>query len=157
MKMASKSKHWHKLTNGYWLKVLFIKLTGYYNLWAVDIAVGKTKRIVNDHYNKTKKSPKTLYNKSSNNKGGLEALKITLQDIQDFVKSLPGNNTILVNGSDEQRIHVYSRLLHHGFIQASYFVPEKVWHKDIYYFLEVKNGVDKNGGEKQKGRKRFSR
>lgn len=133
---------WHKLHNGYWLKVRFLKASKYFhnsgNLWFVDIAVGKSKRQVNDHYNTTQKSPKKLRNKSTNNKGGLEALRLTLQDIQEFIKILPSGSKLQIEGSDEQRRHVYSRLLRYGFIGASWYAPENHWHKQTYYWIEVK-------------------
>ena len=42
------------------------------NVWCVSIAVSKTRRRVNDHYCKTYNSPKTLFLKKSNVKGGIK-------------------------------------------------------------------------------------
>lgn len=135
-------KKWYKLKNGYWLKILLIKADPRYwgytdKTFFVDIAVGKTKRIVNNHYSKTCHSPKSLRNKSSNNKGGIEALLITLQYIQEIEQSLPKNSIIRIEGSNEQRINVYSRLKKYGFIEAFWNAPKCHWHKKKYYFKEI--------------------
>jgi hypothetical protein len=136
-----KSK-WVHLSNGYWLKIKVIKLWpcawGYDSkIHCIDIAVGKTRRIVNDHYSRRRRSPKSLYNKSSNNKGGLEALIKTMEFIQEYISIVPKGTTIRIEGSNEQRVKVYSRLLRYGFKTAFYYAPNCHWHKKQYYFKEI--------------------
>ena len=105
----------------------------------MDIAVAKTKRKCNDHYCKTNKSPKNLKNVSSNHKqNGIEALNVALRSLLRFETMLPEGVTIRIEGSDEQRRHVYSRLLRYGYIQASWFAPGKSWHGRAYYFKIIK-------------------
>jgi hypothetical protein len=108
MKDIYNKKIWHQLHNRYWLKVQFTRTNKYHKDYEVSIVVGKTRRIVNDHFMKTTKSPKVSINKSTNYNGGLEALRLTLQDIQDYAKILPQGYCILVQGSDQQRTNVYS-------------------------------------------------
>jgi hypothetical protein len=107
------------------------------NVFSISITIGKTKRIVNNHYNSTKKSPKSLFKKSSNNKGGIESLLVTLNYIFDFLKILPKGSIFFVEGSDDQRRHVYSRLLKYGFIEASWYDPKSWFHKNKLYFIET--------------------
>ena len=134
-------KEWHKLSNGYWLKIMFIftnfKKWGFNEkVWLIDIAVGKTRRKINDHYNSTKKSPKCLNKKSTNHKGGIESLLITLKSMQKFEKTLNKGDTIIIESTDEQRSRVYSRLLRYGFTYASWNDPGMPWHKLVFYFKE---------------------
>jgi hypothetical protein len=115
---------WHQLKNGYWLKINFYKASKYYfgvDTWLVDIAVAKTKRRVNDHYNRTRYSPKSLYHRSTNIKGGIESLLITLDALKRFESTLPKGSVIRVEGTDEQRTKVYSRLLTYGYTLATWW------------------------------------
>lgn len=134
-------KYWHQLKNGYWLKVVFFKspFKEYDDnkpTWLMDIAVAKTKRKINNHFNKTRRSPKCLLNKSTNNNGGIESLIVSLKILQEFEKTVKKGNRIRIEGCDEQRIKVYSRLLRYGFTQASWFELGKSWHGRVYYFKE---------------------
>jgi hypothetical protein len=135
-------KEWHQLSNGYWLKILYTyqhyQENHNYGVWLMDIVVAKTKRNCNDHYCKTKKSLKKLKNKSTNHKqNNVEALSISLKSLLQFEKTLPKGSSIRIEGSDNQRIHVYSRLLKYGYIQASWYAPGKWWHEKIYYIKTI--------------------
>lgn len=135
-------KQQYQLKNKYWLKVVFFKspFKKYDNnkiTWLMDIVVGKTKRQINDHFNSTRKSPKCLLNKSTNNKGGIESLLIALTCLKEFENTLPKGNIIRIEGCDEQRIKVYSRLLKYGFVQATWYEPKKSWHGKTYYLKEI--------------------
>lgn len=99
----------------------------------------KTKRMCNDHYCKTRKSPKKLHYKSTNHKqNGIEALTISLKSLLQFEKTLPVGSYIRIEGSDKQREHVYSRLLRYGYNQASWYVPNRWWNGKVYYFKTIK-------------------
>lgn len=138
MVISKIKKEWYKLGNGYWLKILFIKVNKcvsekYYcnpNAWLVSIAVGKTKRKVNDHYSKTYKSPKSLYLKSSNVKGGIESLIKTMESLKHFEKSLTKDSMVVIQGFNDQRTKVYSRLLRYGYKKAAWN-DESI--QDFYY------------------------
>jgi hypothetical protein len=136
-------KEWYQLSNGYWLKILYTyqhyQENHNYGTWLMDIVVAKTKRQCNDHYCKTRNSPKKLKNKSSNHKqNSIEALSVSLKSLLQFEKTLPIGNSIRIEGSDEQRIHVYSRLLKYGYIQTSWYTPNKWWNGKVYYFKTMK-------------------
>lgn len=133
------TKKWIKLSNGYWLKILLFrprKCMWCYDpkLYLLDICVGKTKRIVNDHYNCTSKSPKRLWQKSTNKRGGLEALLKTIEYVEELSTRLPKGSIIRVEGSDDKRTRAYRRLLKYGFKEANFYAPNCRWHKGTYYF-----------------------
>ena len=135
-------KKWVPLSNGYWLKILVLQMTRNMrcyakNIYMLDICVGKTKRIVNDHYNSKRRSPKSLFQKSSNNKGGIEVYLKTLDYIDELKSILPKGSILRIEGSDDKRKRAYKILLRHGFKSASFYDPYFRWHKEIYYFLEI--------------------
>lgn len=114
---------WHQLKNKYWLKVTFFRIKdtekklffGCNNIWSVDIVVTKTKRQANDHYCKSFGSRKFLYLQSTNNRGGIESLLVTLEELKHFKEWLPKGHMIVISGTDDQRTKVYSRLLRYGY------------------------------------------
>jgi hypothetical protein len=129
----------YKLQNGYWLKIRYFlgkQSTEAHPVFLVDIVVAKTMRQCNDHYKKTKNSPKNLRNKSTNSKGGIEALRISLESILNFSERLRPGCIIHIEGSDDQRVRVYKRLTRYGFIEASHFSPGNEWHKREYFYYE---------------------
>jgi hypothetical protein len=135
-------KRWVHLSNGYWLKIMLFRPSR--NMWSykpniylVDIVVAKTKRQVNDHYNSTRKSPKSLGFKSTNNRGGLESLTKTLEVLKECESILPKGSILRIEGSDERRRKVYGRLVRYGFVTASWYAPNWRWHKEQYYFKEI--------------------
>jgi hypothetical protein len=135
---------WYKLSNEYWLKCILLKpnkcdwVYEYSDrLYFIDVAVGKTKRVVNDHYNRTRRSPKSLYKKSSNYRGGLETFRVVLEFIEYVKEYLPKRSILRVEGADQKRIKVYSRLLRYGFEERKFNAP-KCWFDELpYYELEV--------------------
>lgn len=131
-----------QLRNRYWLKVVFCMVTkqewNYHpNTWTVEIAVAKTRRKVNDHFRKSRDSPKRHYNESTNSKGGIESLVKALNILQDFEKTLPTGSNIIVEGTDDQRILVYSRLQRYGYKRTKWFAPGEYWHGQVYYFKKI--------------------
>lgn len=105
----------------------------------MDIVVAKSKRKCNDHHYKTRKSPKKLKNKSTNHKqNSIEVLSTSLKSLLQFENTLSKGSCIRIEGSDEQRIHVYSRLLKYGYIQASWYAPNKWWNGKVYYFKTIR-------------------
>lgn len=140
-------KRWYHLSNRYWLKIMLIHpmpdcwtMKGRLNEYMIDITVSKTKRKVNDHYNSTLRSPKSMYKKSTNHKGGFEVFKHVLNFIEEYSAKLPKGSIISIQGSDDKRTHVYSRILRYGFIAASWYVwyaPNDSCNKKTYYFKEI--------------------
>ena len=102
---------WHQLKNKYWLKVTFFRIKDIEkklffecnNIWSVDIVVTKTKRQANDHYCKSFGSRKFLYLQSTNNRGGIESLLVTLEELKHFKEWLPKGHIIVICGTDDQR------------------------------------------------------
>lgn len=134
-------KEWHKLSNGYWEKIIYRYNTNFFDspVWTMDLFVAKTKRIINDMCGKSHKSPKKCYigQSTNHNQNGIESLTIALKSLLRFISKLPKNSKIRIEGNDKQRINVYSRLTRYGFIAASYYRPERSWHKRKYYFKET--------------------
>ena len=140
-------KRWYHLSNGYWLKVLLTHPMpncwtnfGRRNEYTVDVAIGKTKRKVNDHYNCSRHSPKSMYLKSTNHKGGLEAFRHVMDFIDEYSTKLPKGSVISIQGSDAKREHVYSRVLRYGFIEAAWFTwydTNASWNRKKFYFKEI--------------------
>jgi len=135
---------WYQLKNGYWLKIRFIKCKwkteNKLDMWNVSIVVVKTKRKANDHSNSSVRRPKNLINKSTNVRGGIESLMITLHSILQFEKMLSEGSAIVIVGFEDQREKVYSRLLRYGYSQMIWYDPDNYYKKEsICYIKEIKN------------------
>ena len=137
---------WHQLKNGYWLKIKFIKCKwqteSCKDMWNVSIIVAKTRRKANDHSNSSVRSPKNLINKSTNIKGGIDSLMITLNSILQFEKILPEGSAIVIIGVEDQRAKVYSRLLRYGYSQTIWYDPSNYYKGESICY--VKKIVNKN-------------
>jgi hypothetical protein len=128
----------YRLQNDYWLKIKYeLSSQSTCNIFMVDIVVAKTLRQCNDNFNKTKNSPKNLRNKSTNSKGGLEALRIALESVLNFKDRLVEGCYLHVEASNQQRANVYSRLTRYGFVEGIHNSPKSKWHEQKYYYLKV--------------------
>jgi hypothetical protein len=134
MKAMYEIKQWKQLSNGYWLKMVFTLGHDTRPTWYVSMVVGKTRRLVNDTYSKSGKSPKNLVSKSTNHHAaGIEALMTAFRIVQDFEKALPEGSEIQVHATDMQRARVYGRLQRYGYIQKLTDRPKSGRHGRPYY------------------------
>lgn len=83
--------------------------------WKVEAVIAKTKRQCNDCFNKSPKSHKILWGKSTNAGSGAYALSIAFSHVKEFEKRLPLGSEIFICAYDEKRLRVYKRLIRYGF------------------------------------------
>lgn len=103
------------------------------------IAVAKTKRKCNDGWGKTFRSPKSLLDRSSNhNQNTIESLMVALRSLFNFEESLPKGSYIMIQGTDEKRVRVYSRLKRYGYEEANWYNPGTTWHTGTYYYKIIR-------------------
>lgn len=113
---AGEKVEWYRLSNGYWLRIIYYIIGKNPLVWSMAIVVGKTRRACNDSHNKSEKSPKILECKSTNhNINGIEALSISLKSLMRFERTRTCKCGMQIGASDDQRFRVYSRLTHYGY------------------------------------------
>jgi len=115
--------HFFKLKNGQWMKITF-----YYkkqcNIWFETIVVGNCKRECNDCIRKTEHSPKVLYGRPTGKNTGTEPLRLALDELLKFEKTVH-NTQINIVGASDRLNKIYKYLSRYGYIQFDYIKNKK--------------------------------
>ena len=112
--MKNEISSFYKLKNNQWLKIIF-SYNGTENVWFETIVVADTKRKCNDCSRKTEKSPKVIYGQYTGKNLGVQALKIALDELLKFEKTLKYSTQINIIGASDRLNKVYKYLLRYGY------------------------------------------